>query len=178
MAGSVSGGCVEGAVITEALEALGDGQPRLLDYGVSDDDAFAVGLACGGRIRVLIEPVGGKGHGAMPVSVLQAVHQAMIARAPIAYVAHLETGQRSAAAADVFPERFRLDRSGMEPDGQTFVVVHNPPLRVIVIGGVHIAQHLIPMAQACGFDPLLVDPRPAFGSAARFYAQSDHGHHG
>ena len=56
--GSVSGGCVEGAVVAEALEALADGRPRMLDYGVSDADAFAVGLACGGRIRVLVEPVG------------------------------------------------------------------------------------------------------------------------
>ncbi|MGR3436883.1 MAG: XdhC family protein, partial [Shimia sp.] len=51
MEGSVSGGCVEGAVILEAQDALGDGRPRLLEFGVSDDDAFAVGLACGGRIR-------------------------------------------------------------------------------------------------------------------------------
>ena len=58
MMGSVSGGCVEGAVVAEALEALEDGRPRILEYGVSDADAFAVGLACGGTIRVLVEPVG------------------------------------------------------------------------------------------------------------------------
>ena len=58
MVGSVSGGCVEGAVVSEALAALDDGQPRLLDFGVSDAEAFAVGLACGGRIRVMVEPVG------------------------------------------------------------------------------------------------------------------------
>ena len=56
--GSVSGGCVEGAVIFEAMDALETGKSKLLDYGVSDGDAFAVGLACGGRIRVLLEPVG------------------------------------------------------------------------------------------------------------------------
>ena len=72
------------------------------------------------------------------------------------------------AGAAEFPERFRLDRSGVEPDGVTFVAVHNPPLRMIVVGGVHIAQHLLPMAQACGFDVVLVDPRPAFASTARF----------
>lgn len=62
--GSVSGGCVEGAVVMEAIEALEDGQHRLLEFGVSDGDAFAVGLACGGKIRVLVEPVGD----AMPVA--------------------------------------------------------------------------------------------------------------
>ncbi|HWA03850.1 MAG TPA: XdhC family protein [Rhizomicrobium sp.] len=55
--GSVSGGCVEGAVIGEALAAMGDGKTRLLEFGVSDDQAWAVGLACGGRIEVFVEPV-------------------------------------------------------------------------------------------------------------------------
>ena len=58
MEGSVSGGCVEGAVILEAIEAITDGQSRVLEFGVSDDEAFAVGLACGGRIRILVEPIG------------------------------------------------------------------------------------------------------------------------
>ena len=58
MVGSVSGGCVEGAVVAEALEALGDGGRGCCEYGVSDEDAFAVGLACGGTIRVMVEPVG------------------------------------------------------------------------------------------------------------------------
>ena len=57
VAGSVSGGCVEGAVVAEALEAPQEGGTRLLEFGVSDDEAFAVGLACGGRIRVMVEPV-------------------------------------------------------------------------------------------------------------------------
>ncbi len=56
--GSVSGGCVEGAVVTEALELLaGDGMPRLVTFGYSDEDAFAVGLTCGGTIHLFIEPV-------------------------------------------------------------------------------------------------------------------------
>ena len=56
--GSVSGGCVEGAVILEATEALETGQCRRLRYGVADADAFAVGLACGGEIELVVEPVG------------------------------------------------------------------------------------------------------------------------
>jgi xanthine dehydrogenase accessory factor len=63
MAGSVSGGCVEGAVVVEAMEAVGTGTPQMLEFGVSDDEAFAVGLACGGRIRVWLEPVGGAARG-------------------------------------------------------------------------------------------------------------------
>ncbi len=53
--GSVSGGCIEGAVVTEALEIIAEGKPRLLEYGVTNDEAWDVGLACGGEIRVFIE---------------------------------------------------------------------------------------------------------------------------
>jgi len=134
----------------------------VLDYGVSDDDAFAVGLACGGRIRVLVEPVST----AMPLDVLVALVDARENRRAVAYVADLSGVDRAVSFDHV--DRFRLDKSGVEPDGPIFVAVHNPPLRMIVVGGVHIAQYLIPMAQACGYDPLLVDPRPAFGSPARF----------
>jgi xanthine/CO dehydrogenase XdhC/CoxF family maturation factor len=57
MVGSVSGGCVEGAVVGEALEVIHDGKPRLLDFGVSNDQAWEVGLACGGKIQIFVERV-------------------------------------------------------------------------------------------------------------------------
>jgi xanthine/CO dehydrogenase XdhC/CoxF family maturation factor len=53
--GSVSGGCIEGAVVGEALAAIGDGEPRLLSFGVTDDQAWSVGLACGGKVRLFVE---------------------------------------------------------------------------------------------------------------------------
>jgi xanthine dehydrogenase accessory factor len=56
-AGSVSGGCVESAVITEALDAIKDGRMRKLSFGVSNDEAWTVGLACGGQIEIFVEPV-------------------------------------------------------------------------------------------------------------------------
>lgn len=56
--GSVSGGCVEGAVIAEAIAVIADGKPRLLDFGVSDEQAWDVGLACGGKVQVYVERVG------------------------------------------------------------------------------------------------------------------------
>ncbi len=164
MEGSVSGGCVEGAVVVEALEVLERGGVTLLEYGVSDDDAFAVGLACGGTIRVMVEPVGS---GGLRVEMLEELVAARAARTPIAYEVALDDTHR-ALLRDGHEDRFRMDRSGLSADAKTFVAVHNPPLRMIVVGGVHIAQVLVGMARAAGFDPIVVDPRAAFGSVARF----------
>ena len=163
MMGSVSGGCVEGAVVVEAMEALEDGAPRLLEYGVSDGDAFAVGLACGGTIRVLVEPVGP----AMPAEMLDALVAARAARTPAAYVVDLESWDRR-LDHDGHADRFARDRTGVDADGRTFVAIHNPPLRLAIVGGVHIAQALVPMARLAGYDPVIIDPRAAFGSQARF----------
>ena len=163
IAGSVSGGCVEGAVVLEAQEALDDGKPRLLEFGVSDEDAFAVGLACGGTIKVLVEPVGG----ALPAELLEALVAARAARKPLAYEVNLASGARR-LAEDGYGGRMRADRSGLEEDGETFVAVHNPPLRLIIVGAVHIAQALVPIARVAGYDPVLIDPRAAFASADRF----------
>ena len=167
--GSVSGGCVEGAVVTEAAESLTDGAARVLTFGVSDDQAFAVGLACGGTIRVLIEPVGQ----AMPEALLADLVAARAQRRAAAYLVNTQTWERRIAApandpmADVIDARMRADKSGTEEDGW-FIAIHNPPLRMIVVGAVHIAQALLPMARACGYDPTLIDPRGAFGASARF----------
>lgn len=57
--GAVSGGCVEGAVVSEAVDVLSSGKPKTLSFGVADETAWEVGLACGGKIRVLVEPVSG-----------------------------------------------------------------------------------------------------------------------
>ncbi len=160
--GSVSGGCVEGAVMVEAMEAIDSGKGTLLEFGVSDGDAFAVGLACGGTIKVLVEPVGS----VISEEVLADLVAAREARQAVAYVANAETGGGS-LTEEGFADRFRMDRSGLEEDGR-FVAIHNPPLRLVVVGAVHIAQALVPMARIAGFDPIIVDPRSAFGSEARF----------
>ncbi len=161
MAGSVSGGCVEGAVVAEALDAIETGKSITLEYGVSDGDAFAVGLACGGTIRILVEPVGA----VMPEAVLAELVAARAAREPVAYV----TGpDHHKVVRKGHKERFRMDRSGFGDDGETFVTIHNPPLRLVIVGAVHIAQALVPMARVAGYDPILIDPREGFASATRF----------
>jgi xanthine dehydrogenase accessory factor len=167
--GSVSGGCVEGAVVTEALDALADGTPRLLTFGVADETAFAVGLACGGTIRVLVEPVG-KGPSALSPDLLADLVAARAAHRAVALVTRPEDWSRALVSGTddaAVAARMRADRSGMEDDGR-FVAVHNPPLRLIVVGAVHIAQPLLQIARLCGYAPSLIDPRETFGSAARF----------
>lgn len=163
MQGSVSGGCVEGAVVLEATDALEKGVPVLLEYGVSDGDAFAVGLACGGTIRVLVEPVGA----VLPEALLEALVEARRERKPVAYEVNLKTQERR-LTAEGYNQRFAMDRSGFEEDGDVFIAIHNPPLRLVIVGAVHIAQALVPMARIAGYDTTIVDPRGAFGSEARF----------
>lgn len=165
--GSVSGGCVEGAVVVEAMDSLdGDGKPLLLDYGVSDDEAFAVGLACGGRIRVLVEPVGK----ALPVDMLEDLVTARAKREQVAYTVDTESWDRALEGPSntELASHFRMDRSGFQEDSARFIGVHNPPLRMIVVGAVHISQPLLTMARMAGYDPVLIDPRETFGSEVRF----------
>ncbi|MHA1528351.1 MAG: XdhC family protein [Alphaproteobacteria bacterium] len=165
--GSVSGGCVEGAVVVEALEALEDGNCRILEFGVSDDEAFAVGLACGGRIRVMVEPVG-QGQGIEP-RLLDELVAARAGRRAVAVVTDTGNWTREIASPEAAPDRFAADRSGFdEADPARFIAIHNPPLRLAVVGAVHIAQPLLVMAGVAGYDVTLIDPREAFASAGRF----------
>ncbi len=166
IAGSVSGGCVEAAVIAEALAAIKDGQPRLMEFGVTNDQAFAVGLACGGEIKVMIEPVGP----VLGVDLLADLVDSRAKRRAVAYVVTPQTQRRKLVDNTNFPDRFRRDKSGYE--GDDLVIIHNPPLKMIVIGAVHIAQPLLVMARLAEFDTLLIDPRPAFCSDARFPGQA------
>lgn len=161
MAGSVSGGCVEGAVVVEAMDMVAGEAGKMLEFGVSDDEAFAVGLACGGRIRIWVEPVAAIGE-----RLLADLVAARAAREAVAYCVNVETGERVLSRPGEYGERFRADKSGME--GDVFVHIHNPPLRMIIVGAVHVAQALVPMARMAGYDPVIVDPRPAFGAQARF----------
>ena len=164
IAGSVSGGCVEGAVVAEALDAMETGRSTILEFGVSDDEAFAVGLACGGTIRVLVEPVGE----GVPEGLLEGLAEARAAGEPIAYAVDTAAWDRRLLRPGdpLASDRFASDRSGFE--GETFVAVQNPPLRLIVVGGVHIAQPLVEMARLAGYAPTVVDPREAFASPDRF----------
>lgn len=93
-------------------------------------------------------------------------------RRAVAVITDLESGDQSivsrqdAASNPALDKAFRFDRSGVE--GNTFIAIHNPPLRLVITGAVLIAQSLIPMAQGAGYDIWVVDPRGAFATGARF----------
>jgi xanthine dehydrogenase accessory factor len=172
-AGSVSGGCVEASVVTEAAEVIAEKRSKTVSFGVDDGTAWNVGLACGGSIRILIEPL----------TTHTGIHRDLLAdiraRRPAALVTELATGARRLVhdAAEAGPElaaalaqAFRSDKSRLvsTPDGEAFIDVFNPPLKLIVLGAVHIAQSLLHLARGLGFDVTIVDPREAFTADARF----------
>jgi xanthine dehydrogenase accessory factor len=174
-AGSVSGGCVEAAVITEARLAVADGRPRLLSYGVTNQQAFEVGLACGGTIEVQVQRLADG-------AVLAPLAAALAARQPLVLATSLARGDvrlvdplaPDPALEPVLAEAARLaaqrDQSAqVVADGEAwFLRVFSPRVRVVIFGAVHVAQALAPMARLAGLDPVVVDTRPAFATAARF----------
>jgi len=168
--GSVSGGCIEGAVVHAALECLKTGKPALLKFGVSNEMAWDVGLACGGRIEVFVAPAN-----APKVELLQTLRRWRAEASTCALVTHLTSGddalidlhrQEGAlvlSAPQMMEVRRRIaaDQSG-RIEGGLFVRVYAPPIRLVVVGAVHIAQMLAPMAALAGFDVTVIDPREAF----------------
>ncbi len=191
IAGSVSGGCVEGAVYEAGIEALKTGRPRLLHFGVADDTAWEVGLACGGTIEVFVEPLDSVWYETVRAAVLsdKPAATAMVLQGPDDLVGKsltiLEGGELSgtmslemvasaaSAAQDGLargaPERLRL--AGPDPEARSldvFVDVQLPAPTLVIVGGVHIAIALADLAKTLGYRTVLIDPRAAFGSEARF----------
>ena len=151
--GSVSGGCVEGDVITEAQALLATGGFKQLDYGVANERAWEVGLACGGRIAVLVQSVDAA-H--FPAEILQALASARQSGRAATLSTDLATGKTTITAADT------------RASDTMFINRYEPPLRIAIIGAVHIAQALVPIAQLIGHAPTVIDPRGLFSSEARF----------
>lgn len=170
--GSVSGGCVEADVIAEAMELMPGGPPCTLSFGVADATAWAAGLPCGGAIRVLIEPMTAAKDGADIARILAARRQ----RRPIAVATGLADGARVVVEPDRDGAPTEVARCLKEATsrivvgdtGEVFVHVHAPPARLIVVGATHIAQVLGHLARLAGYEMLVVDPRAAFASPARF----------
>jgi xanthine dehydrogenase accessory factor len=178
--GSVSGGCVEASVIAEAADVLASNKPKTLEFGIEDRTAWSVGLACGGKIRIFVEPVGpGSSGSSAPEGVYRELLGDLRSRRPAALVTHLANGARQLVhssaelgqdLAEALEDALRRDKSVLlaSDAGEIFIDVFNPPLRLVITGAVHVAQALLPMAEALGYDVTIVDPRRAFATEQRF----------
>lgn len=175
--GSVSGGCIEGDVITRALDAIETDRSEISEYGVSDTMAWEVGLACGGKIKVLIEPLSMNG---FPIADLIALCAARAEKKSTlrqidltqfsSELSLIENINPDTALASTIAEVHRSDRSQIidHAGDKHFLQIFNPPLRLLIIGAVHIAQPLSQMAVIAGYDVTIIDPREAFATPERF----------
>jgi xanthine dehydrogenase accessory factor len=152
MAGSVSNGCIEGAVFEEAQKVLKAGKGRLVPYGVADDVAFEVGLACGGHVEVMIQP-------------LTPEHLRLIelieTERPAELRTNLETGE--VQLLERAPERDAPAR-----DGDWFIEPHRRAPHLVIIGAIHIAIPLHRLAKLLGYRVTVIDARAKFATKERF----------
>jgi len=153
MAGSVSNGCIEGAVFEEAQKVLKTGTPTIAAFGVADDVAFEVGLACGGHIEVFIQPIGPP-------------HRQVVGMLNRGEAATLTTNLVSGAAevASGAPAGTELARR----DGDVFVEPMRRPAHLVIIGAIHIAIPLHRLAKLMGYRVTVVDARAKFATRERF----------
>ncbi len=152
MAGSVSNGCIEGAVFEQAQEVLAAGRSRLVEYGVADDVAFEVGLACGGHIEVFIQPASDVHDRALDL---------LAAERPFVLATDLRTG-----ATDL-SER-GPDAELPSRDGDRFVEPFARPAHMVIVGAIHIAIPLHRLARVMGYRVTVVDARAQFATRERF----------
>jgi xanthine dehydrogenase accessory factor len=183
--GSVSGGCIEGAVIQEALEVMATGASRMLEFGVSDETAWEVGLACGGKVEVFVEAVAPEIGRGIARAVLEELLAARRAKREVVLVTPLDGSahrlvpiEGSVASADPLAAAAAQVARGDQAEviegagGALLLEPHTAPLRLIIVGAVHLAQPLAEMAALSGFAVTIVDPRRAFATAARFPGQA------
>ena len=156
IAGSVSGGCVEGVVIDTAMDLILSGDSKCLNFSVADESAWEGGLSCGGEITILVMPVSSK---SLPPQLLKSVAKAIEKRETISL--YLPTSGGVAREAGNHSKT-----SALHDEEFCFVQTARPQL--IIIGAVHIGQHLSEIAAQIGFRVVVIDPRTAFATRTRF----------
>lgn len=188
LAGSVSGGCVEGAIVEIAQEVLRSGNPELVHFGVADETAWGVGLACGGEIEVFVERLDNEvlhivdrwleEDDSGVLATVIAGPETSVGRKLVVGSDSVTVGsvgqhadaeaiaKAKSALSDGKSRRVRLTNLADPMD--VFLDVLQPPKTLIMVGGVHISVALTSIANGAGYRTIVVDPRRAFGSTARF----------
>lgn len=188
MVGSVSGGCVEGAVVQEALIVLKGESPRLLQYGVADETAWEVGLACGGSIEIFVQPFvpdvldpikdGIASRRVQAEAIVIAGPEKYLGQTTIydseeEYICEWSQDLQEACKEQILKqlERGIPGRVSVEIEGESleiFIDVFMPAPTLIMIGGVHISVSLCALASPIGFRTIVIDPRKSFATQERF----------
>jgi xanthine dehydrogenase accessory factor len=178
MAGSVSGGCVEGAVFEEAQGVLATGEPKLVSFGVDDELAWSVGLSCGGHIEIFIDLWGGPLDDDLEAALaaerlivfVRAVAGELIGARSLflgdEWIGSLHDPSLDSSAAE--QARAQLGAFSSRRHDQLFVEVLAPRPVLFVVGAVHVAIPLVHMAKLLGMKTVVIDPRTAFATPERF----------
>lgn len=192
--GSVSGGCVEGALFDVGQAVLGDGIPQFETYGVSDDDAFAVGLTCGGILEVFIERVDESTWPelegvAASIAAQEPVAIATIVKGPNSVGRHLVVrpgGSEGSLGTTRLDDTIREDAIGMLAAGTTgflhygpegerlgeglevFVLSYAPPAQMFIFGAIDFSAALVRVGKVLGYRVTVCDARPVFATKKRF----------
>jgi xanthine dehydrogenase accessory factor len=187
MTGSVSGGCIEGAVVAEAMKVIRNGEGKFLHYGVTQDQAISVGLACGGTIEVWVEKLDVEDFNRLESDLNndRLAVRALVLTGKLkgehlyAYpdgkvIENLSDDALYKAIEEFLPEIFahqQCTRKSFEIDSEpieVFFDVLAPSPKLLVVGAVHIAIPLVEYAKILGFHTTVIDPRSAFSNVERF----------
>ena len=168
--GSVSGGCVEVDVIAEATNVMATRRSRLLEFGIEDEVAWRSGLPCGGTIKVFLEALNVTSNTAY----LDAILAARRSRTTLGVVTNLVTGDRqilqpSSVREEPLAGALNSGESRVLElaEGQVFLHILKPAVRIVAVGATHVGQVLADLALGVGYDVVIVDPRAAFASEER-----------
>jgi xanthine dehydrogenase accessory factor len=183
MAGSVSGGCVEGSIVKEANNIIGTGKWRVLDYGVTDEEAWTVGLSCGGKIKVLLQDCTQS-----VVAMVADVTTRIADGKECAFITALHAPDEISIIADtatpgLLPPSLKQKAFDLlnnrtseliQYEGhQYFVQVFPGKSTLLIIGAAHITVDLVNLASKYDFETVVIDPRGAFASKTQFETLPD-----
>ncbi|MEZ4829878.1 MAG: XdhC family protein [Bacteroidia bacterium] len=191
LTGSVSGGCVEGTVAQKALEVLETGKPQILEFGISNENAWAVGLTCGGELTVFVEkfPAFSAHQSEMEVwtslenAVINNLGGTLLSRMNGDAGAHTFVFPDGTSKGEVVSEKLsslaldmwklRKNQVLTEGENQYFALTIPRKSRLLMIGAVHIAVELTALAARFGFETIVIDPRGFFADNTLFSTTPD-----